>query len=81
MPRMLIVSSASIRSGSSNDHMSGTLNVCMFQKPVIVAIYSGFYRLFILKALRLLCILFYWALSSQMHIGNDVPFLVLPISC
>ena len=30
MPRMLIVSSASIRSGSSNDHMSGTLNVYMF---------------------------------------------------
>ena len=30
MPRMLIVSSASIRSGSSNDHMSGTLNVYMY---------------------------------------------------
>ena len=30
MPRMLIVSSTSIRSGSSNDHMSGTLNVHMY---------------------------------------------------
>ena len=52
MPRMLIVWSASIRSGSANDHMSGALNVCMFYKPVIVPIYSGSYRLFILKALR-----------------------------
>ena len=30
MPRILIVSSASIRSGSSNDHMSGTLIVYMY---------------------------------------------------
>ena len=38
MPRVLIVSSASIRSGSSYDHMSGTLNVCMISKLVTVPI-------------------------------------------
>ena len=37
MPRMLIVSSASIRSGSSNDHMSGTLNVLF---SLFIAIWS-----------------------------------------
>ena len=52
MSRMLIISSASIRSSSWNDLMSGISNICMFQKPVVVPICSGFYRLFVLRALR-----------------------------
>ena len=53
MSRMLIISSASIRSSSWNDHMSGISNtcICMFQKPVVVPICSGFYRV-VLRALR-----------------------------
>ena len=47
MSRMLIISSASIRSSSSNDHMSGISNICMFQKPVVVPIYLGLYHVFV----------------------------------
>ena len=52
MSRMLITASAFIRSSYSNDLMSEISNICMFQKPFVVPIYSGFCRLFVLKALR-----------------------------
>ena len=48
MSRMLIISSASIRSSYSNDHMSGITNICMFQKPIVVPIYSGLYHILVL---------------------------------
>ena len=51
MSRMLITSSAFI-SSSSNDHMSEISNICMFQKPFVAPIYSGFYCVFVLRALR-----------------------------
>ena len=52
MPRMLIISNASIKSELSSEHMSGTSNVCLFKKPVAVPIYSDFYCLFVLKTLQ-----------------------------
>ena len=50
MPQMLIITSASIISSSSNDHMSGRPDVCMFQEPAVVPIYTFLYRVFLLRA-------------------------------
>ena len=33
-------------------HMSGISNICMLQKLAVVPIYSGFYRVFVLRALQ-----------------------------
>ena len=74
MSRMLITSSASMRSNSSNDRMSGISNICLFQKHVVVPIYSGFYRVFVLRALR-------WFMRFVRHFVLKCTYLVFPISC